>query len=180
MKKAVCSLLALVIVLMCSGCDQSYEVTGLDRFNENVCSMGTCDRLMPSGADFISNHPYENGNFYYWTDGNYSKAKAFVWLQYPEDIYPDAKAACESYHPISSPKHQSMLQYEGFCFHVSNVWDDTLEKYTDVRMFGYNDDSCTLVFAGFSDLTTEKYNFVDEQNFAELMRDEFGENFKMQ
>ena len=169
MKNAVCFLLALVIVLMCSGCDQSYEVTGLDRFNENVCTAGTCDGLLPADSMFISNRPYEDGDFYYWTNGEYTQAKALVWLQYSEDIYLFKKPLNEIYYDFS----ETQYEYNGFIFSAPNIMFEATETTPahGIQMYGYNDATCTFIF-----ISSYGYDFDRSENITQSLFEEFFKN----
>lgn len=170
-KKVVCLLLVFLCVLMFSSCDSSYEISGLDRFNENICSMGTCDGLLPADSMFISNQPYEDGDFYYWTDGNYTQAKAFVRLQYSEDIYLFKKTLNEIYYDFSEIQYE----YEGFIFSAPNILFEATETSPShgIQMYGYNDATRTFIFISSYGYDFDRSKNITQSLFEEFFREEF-------
>ena len=101
MKKICCGIfLVLCTIILCS-CN-SFEIQGLDRFNENDCCFGLNYGLLPEGQDFLSDFLYEDGDYRYKRN-NYGKAQAktFVMLQYPEYVYQEVKAVCQNYFVFS-------------------------------------------------------------------------------
>ena len=172
MKRVCCILLALLSVLVFSACDSSYEIPGLDRFSENICSFGTCDRLLPGDKTFLSSYEYEDGSFYYWTDGDYHQAKAFVRLQYSEDVYANAKAAAENCYYYSVTQYK----YDGFVFsEPRQYFDEEYSLRSEMQMFGYDDSTCTLVFISSYGYEFDRRETKTPSLFAELFADEFEE-----
>lgn len=176
MKSAICLILLLVSILAFSGCDSSYEIVGLDRFDENICSMGTCDGLLPGDKEFLSAYAYEDGTYYYWTDGNYLHAKTFVRLQYPEDIYTRAKLHCENYYTFS----EITYTYGDYVFSQARTYSMG-EPLTSVQMLGCDDDSCALLFVGSFGYEIDKYyesGMITEAVLADFLSTEFGDRLK--
>ena len=169
MKKAICLLLILGSILVLVGCDSSYEISGMENYSKNLCSKGTCDRLLPTSSLLVA---YSHGEFYYWTDGNYTKAKAFMELQYPEDTYLYNKSVCESYYSFS----QTEYLYENYLFSMPNrIYEDSENlPATGMYMFGYNDSTCSLIFIGFSGYAFDHREAITPALFREFFGKEFG------
>ena len=170
MKRIVYLLVLALLVMGLSACDSAYEITGLESFSENCCSIGTCDGLVPADRQFLSEFAYESGDFFYWTDGDYIKAKAFLRLQYSAEVYSAAKAACEEYYGISQPDYQ----YGDYTFRVAQASGEDDCFY---RMFGYNDARSELVFIGYADLRADGVPVLPQADLSALLRDAFGEYF---
>lgn len=170
MKKIFCLLLASVIIFALFGCDSSYAISGIENFSENDCSMGLNDGLLPSDQQFLSDYPYENGSYHYWTDGDYSVAKTFVMLQYSEDVYAEAKAVCEAEYSFS----ETQFYYEDFTFSKPDILFERPEfENRGAQMLGYNDDTCILIFVGFIGYEIDQREMFSQSEFAELFDDEF-------
>lgn len=179
MKRMCCILLAMLSVLIFSGCDSSYEISGLDRFNENICSFGTCDRLLPANSMFITNRPYEDGDFYYWTDGNYTQAKALVWLQYSEDIYLFKKSvSIDGYYDFSGTQYE----YEGFVFSAPKILFEANETTPPhgIQMCGYNDTTCTFIFIGSYGYEFDSCETKTQALFEDFFEEEFAGYLKVE
>lgn len=172
MKKTLCLFLVLVSIFVFSGCDNSYEISGLENFSKNICSMGTCDGLLPTDSLFLSDHPYVNGDFHYWTDGDYTQAKAFVRLQYSEHIYLYKKSICENYYSVP----QTQYQYEDFLFSEPNLIYEDITNIPDagMQMFGYDDATCTLVFISCYGYEFDRCKTITPSLFNEFFSNEFG------
>lgn len=179
MKRICCILLAMLSMLTLFGCDSSIEVSGLDRFNENVCFIGTCDGLLPANSMFISNRPYEDGNFYWWTDGWYSQAKALVWLQYSEDIYLLKKSvSIDGYYDFSGTQYE----YEGFVFSAPNIMYNATETSPSqgIQMCGYNDATCTFIFIGSYGYEFDGAEIKTQALFEDFFEEEFAGYLKVE
>lgn len=165
-----CVLLAVCIIILC-GCN-SFEIQGLERFNENDCCFGLNCGLLPDGQGFLSDFSYENGNYHYQRN-NYgqAQAKTFVRLQYSESIYQQAKSICQDYFTFT----ESQYIYESFVFFGVNIAGGDLDLRTTfpgVRMFGYNDDSYSLIFIGYLN-DDDINNQITPSNFASFFEDHF-------
>ena len=171
MRKILCLLLVPVIIFTFLGCERAYEVSGLENFSENACSLGLNDGILPGDRKFLADYPYEEGNYHYWTDGSYSKAKTFVRLQYSEPIYQKAKSLCENYYSFST----TQFNYGDFVFSEPHtVYESSEYDFSGVQMLGYNDITCTLIFIGCAGYTFDQSETINEFSFSEFFVDEFG------
>ena len=173
MKKTCCGIFLVLCTIILCGCN-SFEIQGLDRFNENDCCFGLNYGLLPEGQDFLSDFLYEDGDYRYKRN-NYGKAQAktFVMLQYPEYVYQEVKAVCQNYFVFSDQQYH----YENFVLFGVNVagGDTTLRTtFPGFRMFGYNDDTCSVIFVGYLNESSE-YNQIAPSDFASFFETQFGE-----
>ena len=171
MKKTICLYLALVIIFLISGCDNSYEVSGIENFSKDLCSMGTCDGLLPTDSLFLSDYTYLNGAFRYWTNGDYTQAKAFVRLQYAEDIYFNKKSLCESYYDVAG----TQFLYKNFVFSAPNrIYGNTENVLNQgMQMFGYDDATYTLIFIGSFGYEFNRLETITPYLLSEFLDNEF-------
>lgn len=171
MKKIFYLLLMPVIIFTFLGCESAYGVSGLENFSENACSFGLNDGLLPGNREFLTDYLYEEGDYHYWTDGSYSKAKTFVMLQYSEPIYQKVKSLCENYYSFSP------VQFNCGDFAFSephDVYESSEYDFSGLQMFGYNDDTCTLIFIGCVGYAFNQYETINVSIFTEFFIDEFG------
>lgn len=175
MKKILCNVLLFLLVGFLCGCN-SFEIQGINNFTEYDCCFGLNDRLLPENRTFLSNYTYDEGSYHYWRN-NYgqAKAKTFVRLQYSEIIYHQAKSACQDYYNFSTTQYN----YEDFVFYAINIADGDVRidfKYPGLRMLGYNDNTCTLIFIGYlNDNAMDNDNQITTSNFLDFFNDQFGE-----
>lgn len=166
------AIITAMIVLL-TGCN-SFQIDGLDKFNESDCCFGLNDMLLPDNREFLSNYPYESGDYHYWRN-NYGKAQAktYVQLTYSEEVYQQAKFACLKHFTISEEQYL----YNTFVFYGVNIsgGDTALDAaFPGIRLLGYSDDTCSLVFLGYLDETGKKSQ-IDSSNFVLFLNNHFGE-----
>ena len=148
MKRVAQSVMFILVAAILCGCN-SFQINGIENFNENDCCFGLNVSLMPNGHDFLSTYQYEEGNYQYWRN-NYGQAhaKTYIYLQYSDAIYQKAKLACQEFFTFS----EESCSYESFVFYGVNIegGDTSLNPaYPGFRMLGFNDDRCALVFIGY-------------------------------
>lgn len=172
MKRLITFFVLLTLVVLLSGCN-SFQIHGLDNFNESDCCFGLNYRLLPGGKEFLSQYPYQRGDYQYWRNnyGN-AQAKTYIQLVYSEEIYEHAKQVCQEHFTFS----EESFSYNAFTFYGVNVagGDVTFQTaFPGVRMLGYDDERCVLIFLGYLD-DNEKVSKVTASNFTQTLEDQFG------
>ena len=171
MKKISYSLFVFLLAIFLCGCN-SFEIQGIENFTENDCIFGLNCGLMPDESSFLSNYPYECGDYQYWRN-NYGPvcAKTYIKLQYDPHVYKEAKSACLAYFTFS----EEQCYYDSYTFSVVNLAGGETNGYVGypgVRMFGYNDELCTLIFIAFLDEHNPQFK-VTAANFTDFFAAEF-------
>ena len=171
MKKLLCLILCAGLITF-AGCN-SFELSGIAKFSETDCNFGLNDGLLPGDRAFLTNYPYENGDYHYWrNEWGWVQAKTYVQLQYSEEVYQQAKLACTESFIFSEEQYS----YDTLTFHVVNFPGGDLSldtAFPGVRLIGYHDDLCTLVFLAYLDDTPEKEQLT-ASNFVSFLDDQFG------
>ena len=174
MKKLACSILCVMLILVLTGC-KALEINGISNFRENDCHFGLTDNLLPNDRTFLTDYPYEEGDYHYWQNNwlsSYAQVKVFVQLMYSEEVYQQAKLACTEQFTISEEKYP----HKDLTFHIYNPTGENLsldDDYPGVRLFGYNDDLCTLVFIAYMD-DNPKHEQLNASNLSDILDDQFG------
>ena len=172
MKRLISFSILLAFVVLLSGCN-SFQIQGLENFTESDCCFGLNDGLLPGGKEFLSQYPYQRGDYQYWrNDYGNAQAKTYIQMVYSKEIYEQAKQMCQEYFTFS----EESFPYKAFTFYGVNVagGDVTLlTAFPGVRMFGYNDEMCALVFIGYLD-DSGKDSKVTASNFTQILEAQFG------
>lgn len=173
MKRVVQSIMLILVAAILCGCN-SFQINGIENFNENDCCFGLNASLMPNNHDFLSTYEYENGNYQYWrNDFGKVQAKTFVQLFYAEEIYQQAKLACHEYFTVSEEKYI----YEDFSFYGINLAGGNTSlnpNFPGFRLWGYDDTSHSLVFIGYiSDQALDVQ--ITQSDFSQFINTQFGE-----
>ena len=173
MKKLLCVSLCVMLIVILGGC-QSFEISGIESFNEMDCQFGLNYNLLPGDCDFLTNYPYENGVYHYWrNEWGDAQAKSYVQITYSEEVYQQAKLACTECFTFSEEQYL----YDTFTFHVVNLDGGDMSfvaEYPGFRLLGYSDDTCTLLFLAYLDDSGETEP-IDAFSFASFLDDHFGE-----
>ena len=87
MKKAICILILLTVLMSFSSCSE-YRIEGLENFSSYDSTVETSKYLFPCD-DFIDKFEYINGNYYYdyWYYVTYCREKSFAYFEYTPEIY---------------------------------------------------------------------------------------------
>lgn len=150
---------SLVIIVLCSiflcACS-GLEITGLDNFREETCSVGLTDNLFPTD-EFIELFAFEDGDYFFVEDADilWGKVTVFSYLHYTPEIYSDAKNYCLNNWSFCED-HQYELGDYHFIEHPS-LRGQSFSEITPLKcdypksfnMFGYNDETHTLIFLGY-------------------------------
>ena len=174
MKKLLCIILCAVFIIILIGCD-SLEIDGISNFNEEDCHFGLNDNLLPNNRAFLTDYPYDTGDYHYWQNGwleGYAQAKTFVQLVYSEEVYQRAKLACTEYFVFSEEQYF----YDALTFCVVNPAGGNLSldtAFPGVRLLGYNDELYTLVFIAYMDDQPDKEQ-LNASNFSSFIEEQFG------
>lgn len=172
MKRILSLFLVSITVFAFSSCSQ-FEVLGLDNFSENTCSLGLNDGLLPGDRQFLVDYAYEDGDYIYLYNDDLKqiKAKTFVWIRYSEAVYPQAKSACEDYYRFTSEPYI----YGDFIFSTSSFLHKPNEDNSvKIQTFGYNDNTCTLVFLGCYGYELNLNDSITESDFIDFLNNELG------
>ena len=174
MKKLACSILCVMLILVLTGC-KALEINGISNFRENDCHYGLTLNLLPNNCSFLTDYPYEEGDYHYWQNSLLEgpvQAKAFVQLMYSEGIYQQAKLACAEKFAFSEEQYP----YKDLTFYIYNLTEENLslnDDFPGVRLFGYNDEQRTLVFIAYLD-DNPKHEQLSTSNFSDILDDQFG------
>lgn len=149
------------------------EITGIENFTENDDQFGLNDDLLPGDTHFLSRYAYEEGIYHYRFDEAYKslEVKSFVLLRYSEDVYPQAKEAAEREYTITNIQYG----YEKFTFTADQYASENSPldvSAPGVRMFGFDDESQTLIFFGY--INRDDAKDITQAGFPEFFREEFG------
>lgn len=151
--------LILIIIVLCSiflcACSE-LEIAGLDNFREETCSVGLTDNLFPND-EFIELFAFEGGDYFFVEDADilWGKVTVFSYLYYSPETYSDAKNSClNSWYFCEDHQYEYGNYY--FLEHPSLRGKDPGEippvqcDYPkSFNMFGYNDETYTLIFLGY-------------------------------
>jgi len=164
------------------------EITGIENFTENDDQFGLNDDLLPGDTHFLSRYAYEEGTYYYRFDEAYKsrEVKSFVLLRYSEEVYPQAKEAAEKAYAIAYTQNGdetynayviTKLQYgyENFTFTADQHPSENSPldvSAPGIRMFGFDDESRTLIFFGY--INRDDTKDITQAGFPEFFREEFG------
>ena len=174
MRRIIYILLLVVFVAHFCGCS-SFQIQGIDNFTEMDCCFGLTLTLMPEDRKFLTQYPYDDGIYQYWRNNcGPAEAKAFICLQYSEEVYRKAKEICQEYYNFS----KEVYYYDCLAFYVFSLGDDAPKldpNYPGFRLFGYNDEQRLLIFAAY---LNEDAKIVTEEsiskNFTEFFNKQFG------
>lgn len=174
MKKAAGIILCILMLglILCS-CG-SFEIQGIENFNENDCNFGLNCGLLPENRDFLNAYPYESGIYHYWKNTyGPAKAKTYVQLQYSSETYAEAKETCFAYYTLSEETHtygsytlQIIVDAEHHCLDLndpSNFW-----------LLGTNDEMHTLIFIAYLNQNDDHPAFMST-DFHTFLAEEFEE-----
>ena len=159
MKKVIAIILIICFTcLFLSSCGSNYVIQGLENFSVNTSSVGLCDGLIPD--NFIEMFTYKDGNYFLSMSekmpGFEVCERAFMYLQYDDDVYLMAKQYAMENLALSD---DMAVQHNDYIFYDNDV-DSNKFPYSFKR-FAYNDSNNTLIFIGF-DVSMELYSDVDE------------------
>ena len=163
-------LLACLLVL--SAC-KPIEKEGITNYDPATCSVGLTANLFPSG-DFLTIYPYQSGDYHYLDteDLVWGYAKAFARLSYDPETYAEVKTYCLENFNLSRSQSRTVNGYtfsEHICYKskdASGTWQLDSHFPKQFNMFGYHDESCTLVFLGY-------YNGDPESEESALAQTDF-------
>lgn len=143
--------LMLIITLIHTSCYQ-YELSGIEKFNENNSSYGISGRMLPSN-DFLTLFEYIDGDYRYINDmGKTAKESELLYLTYNKDDYELAKSYAFEHIKCSETNIFTYKEYV-FAENITNLADNPESPFEFpyiFNMIGYNDNSQTLIFVGFS------------------------------
>lgn len=91
MKKSICLLMLLSMIIVFSSCSGRDRKEGLEEYSSHNSSFETSTYLFPC-EDFIDRFEYIDGDYYYdyWSNGGYSRDKSFAYFVYTPEVYQEA------------------------------------------------------------------------------------------
>ena len=91
MKKTICILMLLSMIIVFSSCTDRDRIEGLENFSSYESSFETTKYLFPC-EDFIDRFEYIDGDYYYdyWSNISYSRDKSFAYFVYTPEVYQEA------------------------------------------------------------------------------------------
>lgn len=154
MKKICCILFTTLFLLFFSGCVK-LEISGLENYRKQTCSVSLTDYLFPSEG-FLGRYKYISGDYQYCDAGDiaWGYVTTIAYLSYTPEVYADAKAHCLEKYELCD---RHLYTYNNYIFleqlcHTAkhNNQVNTACAFPKVfNMFAYNDDNYTLVFLGY-------------------------------
>lgn len=160
--KAVAVAVVLILVLFSlSSCSERLVRQGFDNWNENVSSLDLASSALLE-RQFLIDYPYKDGDFRYerYNPVFFSMGieRIFIWLTYDDvNVYQDAKQS--RLDRETDVIDNSLNGTEAFGFTFSIVFDFSYRNGSSERKtefpywytaFGFNDETKTLVFLGYS------------------------------
>ena len=171
MKRMICFIIILASMFMLCSCDDSVYVSGIENFHEGVDYMELGYGLLPKDREFLSEYPYEDGEYYFWAEDDF-EGNIFVRLVYSDEIYPEAKNATIEFLDRVYADKTVQYTHNGFVFYAYYFWE---EKYYGIRFVGYNDIDQTLIFAGYYDCDENARTRVERSGYETIFDEEFGQ-----
>ena len=153
--KKICICIISALLVLFSSCSlfvdmNVIEIQGLENFDPADSENGITEFLLP--CDLLTATNYQSGDYYYF-DNCYVNEKALekslVYLIYDDAAYAVAKEYCLNKMELSA---ENVFEYQGYVF-AQNT-DLHIDFVSDIQfpyhylLFGYNDDSNTLLFTG--------------------------------
>lgn len=173
MKKRMCAILILILFLLSfTGCSK-LEVTGLENYRKETCSVSLTDHLFPSD-DFLSRFEYNSGDYRYYDTGDvaWGYVTTLAYLVYSPEVYEEAKAYCLEEFELCED-HQYIYDQFVFQEHLCHTDKNSSGQIAVAccfpkvfNMFAYNDERCTLVFLGY-------YNGKPDDSEKQLVEEDF-------
>ena len=172
-KSAGIILCILMLSLTLCSCG-SFEIRGIENFNENDCNFGLNCGLLPGDRSFLETYPYEIGIYHYWKN-TYGpvKAKTYVQLQYSSETYAEAKQACMKYYTLSEETNtygtytlQFIADAEHHCLDLNDP--------ASFWLLGTNDETQTLIFIAYLN-QNDDHPAIASTDFHTFLAEEFAE-----
>lgn len=163
MRKILILFVVIIIVLSSFACSP-IKICGLNNFNINDSSTGLNLKLLPSD-DFLFDYRYIEGDYCYFDEEDWiwGFEKTIIYLRYTQEEYIKAKKHCLSKFLLSDI-HK--YKYSGFEFY-ENTLNFSGTYPNQFNMFGFNDETCTLIFLGY-------YNGDPTDESVQLALTDFG------
>ena len=163
MKKFIMFCISIFLILQFVSCSTSiYEIQGIDKFHPYDSMVGLTKSLIPN--DFLSKYSYARGDYYYLdeedVDGCYEKA--ILYMEYSEEVYPQAKQFFLEQMPIDI---NNSRVYKGYTFFENIALVESQEK--SKVYIAYSDEKRILLsIATYSRENYESFESYMEKNFA--------------
>lgn len=149
-KRLCCFVFMIILIIALSGCS-GIQIEGLENFHEEQCSFGLTDDLLPGNREFLSQFSYIKGQYLYWrNDWGPIEANVFIRLQYSKEVYQQAKTVCCEYFDFSEYPYYCE-KFTLFPVNINGGEISTSTLYPGLRMFGFDDESCMLIFVAYLD-----------------------------
>ena len=153
MNKRFNVLILIVFLLPFLSACSTIDISGLENFRKETCSVELTANLYPSD-DFLSRFHYEKGSYRYIDkdDWQYGDVLAISHLTYTPEIYKKAKEFSLSNLTFCKEHSYECNGYtftELFCHTVTDEHGVRCNYPKHFNMLAYNDESCTLVFLGY-------------------------------
>lgn len=152
MKRLVLFLLILALPVSFAGCG-AMDITGIENYDPSMSTVGLTQDLFPR-EDFPETYQYTDSFFRYYDSldlvwGYETAAACFV---YDPAVYQEAKDHCFETFELCQ---NHLFRCEGYSFTEQLCYTQTYTSAVtcffpeQFNMFGYNDETCTLVFLGY-------------------------------
>lgn len=182
-------LMAVMLLLSMTACSflspNEIHDTGLDSFSVDASERGITVCLLPA-EDFMEKYAHGSGDYHYF-DNCFMNEQAletgFVYLEYEETVYAEAKQYCLDNMKLSAVNTK---EYHGYIFAENEALTQELksEDGKDLNypryfsMFGYNDSLNRLVFISIfcGDDHAEKAALADS-DFGAFLKEFYGEYY---
>ena len=155
MKRLLVLLFVAVILMTLCACS-SVEISGIENYRKQTCSVSLTEYLFPSD-DFLTEFSYNNGGYEYRDTGDlaWGDVTTLCYLSYEDDVYKGAKESCLTNFAFCE-EHQ--FTHNGYQFGeilCHKITDDDGNRIIacnypkQFNMLAYNDEKCTLIFMGY-------------------------------
>lgn len=188
MKKGMILIISVVLCMVLSSCSMGdkiskvteYKNSGIENFHKHNSKSTLTSKILPTD-DFLQEYSYTDADYQHYDNGisTWGYEKILIFTQYNEQEYSSAKECCfEKFKLNEENKYESF----GFSF-IENI--TLYEKSKDssrfpesFNMFGYNDDSRTLIFMGYYNGDPEdKEKDLLDSDFDQFLQDVFSEYY---
>ena len=160
MKKLSLILVFIVTLSLLCSCALGifdYSYYGIENFHPALSNVGVCRQLIPE--NFLESYEYEDGDFFYECDKNFSSKmidRALLYLIYNDTEYALAKECVLSQLSLRDTGEvlNEYVFFENIRF-TDEWFIDHVYPY-DYNMVAFNDNSNTIVFFGlYSDIARD-------------------------